>query len=311
MIDLADTLGMRINAMPWDGGGLPSILYEIYEFRQVTLDDTVCLFAEPCGEIPTAQAVVRQFERIRETVKMPVVLKLNGLSGERRKALIAARVPFVAAEQIYLPFIGAVLQERLYAEPSSREKLMPSAQLVLFSYLYQKNDKICPGKLAGRLGISAMQITRAVRQLQRLNLFEVSKDGVQVVIRGKLPHRALFEAARHYMLDPVREIVYARRERVNGLPFGGISALSEMTMLAEDAVPVFAYYGKTDYLDSERNLSDRNTQVRVEVWKYSPSPLSDKPNLADPLSVIVSLGDALGDPRVEQAAEEIYEELWR
>jgi hypothetical protein len=311
MLRLADALGVKVIAEPWAGGGLQLIMYDTYEFWQVTLDDVVCLFAEPRCEIPTVQAAARQFERIREVAGMPVALKLNELSGERRKGLIAAKVPFVATEQIYLPFMGAVLRERLYAEPTSREKLMPSAQLVLFSYLYQASGKLYPGKLTGKLAISAMQITRAVRQLQKLNLFEVSKDGVQVVIEGKLPHEALFEAANPHLLDPVRDIVYVSRDSVSNLPFGGISALAETTMLADDIVPTFAYYSKSGKLNGESNLSDCGSQVRVEVWKYAPTLLSDNPNTADPLSVIVSLGNALDDPRVEQAANEIYRKLWR
>jgi hypothetical protein len=312
MLKLADALGVKVDAEPWDGGGLQAFIYDTYAFQRVTLDDTVCLFAEPRGEIPTVKAVMRQFERIRETVKIPVVLKLTGLSGERKKALIAAKIPFVAIEQIYLPFMGVVLRERLYAEPSTRDKLMPSAQLLLFSYLYQRSGKLYPGKLTGKLGLSAMQITRAVRQLQKLNLFDVFKDGVSVVISGKLPHRTLFESAKPYLIDPVREVVHTdRNERVNRLPLGGVSVLAELTMLADDIVPTYVYYSKTDKLKGEINLSDSDRQVRVEIWKYAPILLSDKPNIADPLSVVVSLGDATHDPRVEQAVAEIFEKLWR
>jgi hypothetical protein len=311
MLDLAATLGVKVNITPWNGGGLQPLIYDAYDFRQVALDDTVCLFAEPRGEIPTVQTIARQFERIRDVVEMPVVLKLNGLSRERRKGLIAAKVPFVATEQIYLPFMGAVLQARLYAEPTSREKLMPSAQLVLFSYLYQENGKIYPGKLPDKLGVSAMQITRAVRQLQRLNLFEVTKEGVQVAIQGRLPHRALFENAKPYLLDPVREIIYfTRAEWTVNLPLGGVSALAALTMLADDIVPTYAYYSRTDKLNGESSLSDRDNQIRIEIWKYAPIVLSAKSTIADPLSVIASLDNSFNDPRIEQATEEIFGRLW-
>jgi hypothetical protein len=310
MIDLADTLGVKITTEPWEAGGLQPIIYDAYKFQRVKLDNTECLFAEPRGEIPPIQSVTRQFARIHEVYNMPVVLKLNGLSGERRRGLIAAKVPFVATEQIYLPFIGAVLREQLYTEPSSREKLTPSAQLLFFAYLYQKNRKLSPGKLTRKLAISAMQITRAVRQLQKLNLFEVWKDGVQVVIQGKMPPKTLYEAAKPYLIDPVREIVYASRDSVTGLPHSGISALSEITMLADDVVPTFAYFSKSDKLSGETRLSDRDKQIRIEIWKYTPTLLSDNPNHADLLSVITSLGNALDDPRVEQAVNEIFDKIW-
>jgi DNA-binding MarR family transcriptional regulator len=310
MLVLAETLGVKINAMPWEGAGrVPYMLVESYDFRKVTLDGMPCVFAEPRGDVPPIQTLLRHIEHIREVEPLPAVLKLNGLSGERRKALIEAKIPFVATEQIYLPFLGVALREKLYAEPKPREKLMPSTQLVLFSYLYQDAGKMYTSGLADKLGVSAMQITRAVRQLQRLNLFEVSKEGVQIVIRGKTNHRALFESADSYLLDPVREIIYVpRNERTQGLPYAGLNALSELSVLSAPLVTTLAYYNRTDKLDGENSLTDREKQVRIEVWKYSPTVLSGNTNAADPLSVIVSLRDER-DERVAQAIEEILTKI--
>ncbi|MDR1192599.1 MAG: hypothetical protein LBK98_00250 [Peptococcaceae bacterium] len=312
VLSLTDALGVEVTSVPWaDAGSLPYILEETYDFRKVTLDGTVCLFAEPRNGIPTARAVARNFERVREAEPLPVVLKTDGLSAERRKALIAARIPFVAREQIYLPFMGVVLRDKLYADPDPREKLMPSSQMLLFAYLYQDGGKMYPGKLTEKLGLSAMQITRAVRQLQKINLFDVDKDGVSVVIHGKTNHRAMFEAAEPYLLDPVRETLYVNGgEKTKDLPLAGISALSRMTMLADDNPPTYAYHSRTDKLIGENALSDREWQARVEIWKYAPALLSKDKGVADPLSVLVSMRGER-DERVRQAVEEVLGGLWR
>jgi hypothetical protein len=156
-----------------------------------------------------------------------------------------------------------------------------------------------------------MQITRAVRQLQKMNLFDVDKDGVSVVIHGKTNPRALFEAAEPYLLDPVKEILYVSdSEKTKDLPLAGISALSRMTMLADDNVLTYAYHSRTDKLVRENTLSDRERQVRVEIWKYAPALLSKDNGVADPLSVLVSLKGER-DERVQQAAEEVLGGLWR
>lgn len=311
MIYLSDTLGVKITSESWGGAErLPNMLTEGYNFRKVTLDDATCIFAEPIGDIPPVQTVLRNFERIREVEALPVVLKLNGLSGERRKALIEYRIPFVAVEQVYLPFMGVSLTERLYAEPKPREKLMPTTQLLLFAYLYQNSDKMYASGLDKRLGISAMQVTRAVRQLQKLNLVEVFKDGVQVVMRGKANHSALFESAEPYLIDPVRDIVYAPRgEGTSALPLAGLNALSEWSMLSPPTVTTLAHYSRTDKVNGANALTDREMEVRVEIWKYSPTVLSGNPNTADPLSVVVSLRDDK-DERVEQAVGEVMRKLW-
>ena len=312
MFDLTDILGVKIVSEPWEGAaGIPFFLIEIYDLHKVVLGGTQCIFAQPRGETPAVRAIVKHFQRLHDAAAMPVVLKNNVLSNERCKALIEARIPFVATGQIYLPFIGIVLQKQLYSEPKSREKLMPSAQLLLFAYLYQNNSKIFTGPMANKLEISSMQITRAVRQLQKLNFFDVYKEGVQVVISGKTNHRALFEWAAPYLLDPVREILYVPRNEVTmALPYSGLNALSEMSMLAAPQLDSRAYYSKSDKIHGENGLIDSEKQMRVEVWKYPPTLLSKQSDVADPLSVIVSLRDERNDERVNQSIEEVLKTMW-
>jgi DNA-binding MarR family transcriptional regulator len=312
MFIINEILGVSVRAEPWDKTEkLPFFLNDQYDLKKVMLDDTPCLFAGVNGKVPTVQAIRKHIERLRESERLPVVIVLNTLSAERRRVLIRERIPFVADGQIYLPFMGIALSEKLYAEAKFREKLMPSSQLLLFSYLYQNGETLYPGGMAEKFGVSAMQITRAVRQLGRLDLFEVSKDGVRVVLCGKGSRRELYEKAEPYLISPVREIVFvARGGETAGLPYAGISALSEMSMLADDSIPTYAYFSKTDKLRGENALADRDNQVRIEIWKYAPTLLSERKAVADPLSVIASLSGE-NDPRVEQAIENILKNMWR
>jgi hypothetical protein len=312
MTNLHDVLGVSVTAEPWDKAtNLPFYLNEQYKVQKVTLDNTPCLFAEVNGEVPTVQAVRKHIERIRENERLPVVLMLNTLSAGRRRVFIRERIPFIADGQVYLPFMGVALTEKLYAEAKSQEKLMPSSQLLLFTYLYQNDDKLYVSKMAEKFGLSAMQITRAVRQLQRLNLFDVTKDGVHIVLHGKDTKRVQFENAEPFLINPVREIIFAAADSIStALPYAGISALVKLSMLGDDDVPTYAYYHRTDKLSGENALSDRDNQVRVEIWKYSPTILATQDNIADPLSVLVSLRGE-NDPRVEQAVESVLENMWR
>ena len=307
-----NTIGVKVISQPWeDVGDIPYYLIETYDFYKVVMDDVHCVFAEPRGQMPTIESMTKHFLAVYATASVPVVLKANGLSGERRKALMEARIPFAAPGQIYLPFMGIVLQKQLYREPKLREKLMPSAQMLMFAYLYQNGNKMYTSPLAERIGVSLMQITRAVRQLERLGLFEVAKDGVQVVIKGKTNHRALFESAEGYLIDPVRDVVFVPQGEIKSrFPYAGISALSEITMLSAPDYPTYAYYSKTDKLHGESGLIDPETQARVEIWKYSPTALSMRRTSADPLSVIVSLKEESDDERVEQAINDVLRKMW-
>jgi hypothetical protein len=74
-------------------------------------------------------------------------------------------------------------------------------------------------------------------------------------------------------------------------------------MLAAPKVPVYTCYGSNFDLQGTDMLVD-NAQVEVEIWQYDPALLPANPGYADPLSVVVSLGN-IDEPRIEQAADEI------
>lgn len=312
MFNLAELLGIDFHAKVWNRPpGLPMFMYETYSFYRALIESAECVIAELKTETPATQGLTSHFKIIQSTLNLPVVLKLGGVSKERAKELIAARIPFITPEQAYIPFIGAFLQDKLYVEPKFKEKLMPSAQLLLFSYLYQSNSKMHTNYAAEKIGVTPMQITRAVRQLQRLNMIDVSKEGRQLLISGKLPHKELFEFATNYLIDPVNEVLYMKRSKmITSLPHAGFSAISNMTMLADSDVPTYAYYNKKEKLSGEYGLSNRDKQVRVETWKYPSNALSTDKNCADPLSVIVSIKDEWNDPRVEDAINSIKNKLW-
>ena len=313
MLDLADTFGVEMTLDVWDGADrLPYFLTDLYDIRLADIANQFCLFAEPTGLIPTVADIIKHFRQIHETSDLPVVLKLSGITTERRKATLDARIPFITGSQVYLPFMGMYFKNELYLEPSSREKLLPSAQLLLFSYLYQENSRLYTYEMAERLGVSAMQITRAVRQLQNLRLFEVSKDGVRLVVRGRTNHRALYELAAPYLVDPVRRVIYKQRDEMSDtLPQAGMTALAALSRLSGKLPETRATHVKVEALNGDTSLIDTEKQVRLEIWKYPPALLSIRSDTADPLSVITSLREERREERVEQAIEDILTQLWR
>jgi DNA-binding MarR family transcriptional regulator len=68
---------------------------------------------------------------------------------------------------------------------------------------------------AGLFGLSAMQITRAVKQLNELGLFTTYKDGTQVVIEGTDNGADLFAKAILHLMNPVRNLRPTLFEQAN------------------------------------------------------------------------------------------------
>ncbi|GHU87322.1 hypothetical protein FACS1894202_01420 [Clostridia bacterium] len=313
---IAETLGIKTNAddAPWAGvSRLQYFLADAYDFTPVTLGEVKCLFIKPKSELAAISAVKKHLGIIAEQAGVPLVLDTPTLGAKQRKALIAARIPFVVdGNQLYLPFLGAALQER-YVNPEKRvETLSPTAQLVLFHYLYQNEREMYISGLAELFGVSSMQITRAVKQLAALELITTRKDGVQIVIAGTAYDAALFEKSKPHLLNPVRRRFYVDNDALPpNLPFAGETALGEYTMLAPPRMTVYAYDGKIGDLQGTDTLVDLDAQTQVEVWRYSPTVLSQKDGVADPLSLWTTITNNNGDPRLDMAKEELLAEIWR
>jgi DNA-binding MarR family transcriptional regulator len=214
--------------------------------------------------------------------------------------------------QLYLPFLGAALQERYVNRPQNADMLSPTAQLVLFHCLYQNEREMYISGLAELLGVSAMQITRAVKQLAALGLIITRKDGVQIVIAGTDGSSILFEKAKPHLLNPVRKRFYVDNDALPpNLPFAGETAHGEYTMLAPPRMTVRAYDGKIGDLQGTDTLVDLDMQTQVEVWRYSPTLLSRKVGVADPLSLWAAITNETDGPRLDMAKEELLAEIWR
>jgi len=309
---ITDTLGIDACADQWGGAGrLPYYLIDRYEFKRVALDNVPCLFMKPKGELDTLNAIKKHIRKVHEEEPLPVVLELNGVTAWRRKSLIAARIPFAAPEcQLYLPFLGIALNERYTSEAPFGETLMPSSQLLLFYYLYQDKQELHTGGTAEMFGFSAMQISRAIKQLVMLGLVSVRKEGVRIIISSEENHRELFERAMPFIMNPVRKKKYIWYGNLPvGLPLSGYSALSELTMLGSPTKETFAYFGKVGDLIGIDELIDSGKQAEVEIWRYCPTVLSSRPGIADTLSIIASI-HPFEDERVEQSVEGLFSELW-
>jgi hypothetical protein len=138
----------------------------------------------------------------------------------------------------------------------------------------------------------------------------VRKNGVNIILCRKESARDLFERSRPHLLNPIRKKIYVEHGNVpNQLSLSGLTALSELTMLSVSQAKTVAYYGKVTDLTGTDTLIDDNEQAGVEIWRYDPLLLSDKPGIVDPLSLAASL-QTVEDERVEQAVEDILTNLW-
>lgn len=309
---LEQTLKIKVRYRNWDKAGkLPYMIIDRFDFRLAWLDDFKVLFVYSKGEPDQLSTLKKQIGHIKKVAGIPVVLILDRIDARRKQQLIDAGTPFVVPnQQIYLPFLGIVLQERYIKEYTADKGLMPSSELLLLYYIKNGCKTMYMNDATKALGFSAMTISRAIRQLEALQLIKSYKEGVNKVITSELKGKALFDTARTKLSSPVRKTVYIDlSDKADGLPMAGYYALSEYSLLNPPQVKYFAAKNIPVWATgTSPTLLDSDEQIGLEVWNYDPLLLANNKKVCL-LPLVLSLQDD-PDERVQQAIDEALEQYW-
>lgn len=303
-------LGLRVTRQSWEHlQKMPYYIQDRFTIEKAILGNMETLFLYPKIEIDHTAALQKHIARIQKAETIPAVIVLPSMSRYRRDAFVEARIPFVVpGKQLYLPFIGTYMQERLDSENVKLEKFQPAAQVLFFYYLYQGEKDMYISNAVKDLGYSAMSMSRAAKQLVQTGFFVESKNGVQKVLTGTVQGRELFNSVRPALINPVRRRTSVKRTDLNNeYILAGDSAIAKQTMLNDSMFRCYAVAGKQKLVEFPYAL-DANTDVVVELWKYDPTLLS-KNGIVDPLSLVMSFEDEK-DERVQNAIEELMDALW-
>lgn len=307
---IENVLGVKVTYKQWQyTDKMPFFILDRYDIQKVSIDRIDTLFLYLKTDMDHVGTIQKHIARVQKEEHLPAVLVLERVNRYRRDALINAKIPFVVpAKQLYLPFMGTVLQERFDSDDVKLEKFTPVTQVLFFYYIYQSQKSLYTSQAVKDLGYSAMSITRAVKQLVQTGFFEETKDGVQKILTGTLEKRALYEQLRHLLIDSVRKRVYVLKDHIDDrFCIAGDSALARLTMLSE---PSFACYAVDSKYQPKHypDMNDPEHYASVELWKYDPNILGHK-GIADPLSLAASKNDC-SDERVEESVDELLEMFW-
>lgn len=303
-------LGLSVSRQPWEHlQKMPYYIQDRFTIEKVALGNIATLFIYPKTELDHTAALQKHIARIQKAESIPVVIVLLSMSRYRRDAFVEARIPFVVPDkQLYLPFMGTYMQERLDSEEVKLEKFQPATQVLFFYYLYQGKKDMYMSNAVKDLGYSAMTISRAAKQLVQTGFFTESKNGVQKVLTGTVQGRELFYSVRPALINPVRRRTSVKKTELNNeYILAGDTAIAKQTMLNDSMFRCYAVVGKKKITELPYAM-DANSDVVVELWKYNPTLLS-KNGIVDPLSLAMSFEDE-EDERVQDAIEELLNNLW-
>ena len=283
---LDKVLGVKVTYDDVEFKHLPNFIATRYRLQMVSMNEQKMIFLYPKTELEQIEVLKKHIARIQKNENLPVVLVLKELSFRQKEYLIREKIPFIVdGKQIYLPFMAVYLQERCSAEKKTREEMLPSAQMLLLHFIYGG--------------------------AQELSTSQAAKVGVQRIMQAEDSPKTLFQKAGDMLLNPIKRTVYIPKELVGTeLLESGYSALAEYSMLNTPNVRCYAAERISQWKDVMTNsLQNSLVQVALEMWRYNPRKLSTR-NIVDELSLALALRED-ADERVEEAVEEMLNELWR
>lgn len=294
-----------------DFSNLSRLLIDKYKYALVELSGVKFLSITPLYDLPTIPTLAKQVKTIQKAKGLPVVYHSNNISPSKMKGLLKHQIPFIVdMKQVYLPFLGTYLQAVAEREVNASDVLSLPAQLLAMMYFYTNETYLYIKQAVEFLPYSAMSITRAVRELEAIDLFYVSKQKQSNILHSQLSKRELFDELFDSFASPIWKSGYIDNEDITqAMVLAGEDALAEKSMLANVLPVKYALYRKNfDESLLKRELIDAQKQSELQLWSYEPLLFSQS-NIPDPISIKLSLKN-VHDERVEQAIDILMDEVW-
>ena len=292
--------------------GLPLFMTSAYDFYTLKIGGEEMLLAVPVEDI-NLSSLRKQHKRIELLTGMRCILYMKNMTYYSRDRMIEENIPFVwEGKQIYIPHLGMALNSNSRSELPYCTRISFLTQKLLLTALYQQWEGMNVTGAASALGVSKMSVSRCYDELEALELPELRKNNRTRTLTCQ-EKRVFWDSIQPILIDPVISRI-SLRQNVKGYPVGGISALAEYSMLADDPYPTYAL--------TKRDIG------RIDIGRNSLIPPGETPGCVihkvgywidfedgmkmDPLSIALSISEEdRHDPRVEQAIEEMLEEyVW-
>ena len=308
---LKENIDDNVKIKPWNEKNIfPVFIRDAYIFYEMMLLKTPCLLMEAQNEMPGIDNIQKHINQIRNLTDRHIVLLYKEITRYRRKSLIRNRISFMVEDgQIYLPFLGLVLNKVQENVDSEMKHFTTSAQIAYLYFLYHKDDVLSVTEFAKKLGLTNMTASRALNDLYHANLITYKTGGKTGRNKEykRIPDSDYYFKGRAYLKSPVRKSIYVMTKPLGALT-AGLDALAKLSILNPPNHPVTAV-GRKQFdthkfeIIENRDLIKDVPLMEVQLWDYDPNLFSDKHHV-DPLSLYVSLKEDM-DERIEQALEEV------
>lgn len=298
---IKNTLGLHVDIQTWnDGNTLPDELKDGKEYFLMEMCGIRCLVVKIAASDFQLSAFQRQSRKIQEYCNYPQVICFDRITAYQRKCMIENKQAFIVPDnQLYMPFLGILLQEHFKAQAIAGRQLTAMAQYILLFFLYDITQKYHSKlEISQELGINLMNVTRGVQELEELSLLITRKKGRSSMVSLLHSKQETLEAARNYLRDPIQRRMFVEQEKwLLDLPMAG-REVNENSSYPVRAMEKKAYLEAANKIKSvDPNWDIGVDYMELQVWRYDPVKFTDGKTV-DSISLTLSL---LGDS--EEAVE--------
>lgn len=261
----------------------------------------------------TVAAMKKQQKKYEEVMQCPVAYEIEIDSVSMRNAMVKNGIAFINLPgNVYLPFLGIVLQDVYKKQFVKADKMMPATQMVFLELYYMDDgESVLKSEVAKKLNLTKTTITRCTAQLEQMGLITQNKSGVEIWVMRKGTRKEYYRNAQKYLINPVQKTITVSREEIKeyGLE-AGESALSKKTELNPPNIEELAIYKGAEIIEQlelrDSRYEEHSKCARLQLWKYDPSHFA-KNGIVDSISLACTFKDN-EDERIEMCIEELLEE---
>lgn len=283
---MKNTLGLSVKITAWDDiNTLPDELKSEKEFSIMEVLGISCLVISVKNSDFQLSTFQKQSRLIQQFCPLTQVICFDRINSYQRKCLIENNQAFIVPDnQIYLPFVGMVLQERFKAASLAGTVLTAMAQYILLFFIFDTTqDYHSKLEISQKLDINLMNVTRGVQELEELSLVETRKKGRSSMVSLVHSKQETLENCRDYLRNPVQRIEY-----VKPLPWMNELPLAKEARVIEKK----EFLERADQLEMvDPNWAKQDEYVKLLVWRYDSTRVTNDKTL-DPISLALSsMGD--------------------
>ena len=310
---IEQVLHQQVEILPYEQvGDFPLSIQKNYDLYQMLFAGVNCILAAPIEEkrLSELRSHHRSIERISGRKCVLYLKKLNSYS---RDKMIEEGIPFVwENKQVYMPFVGILLQENELRTLKPCRDISFLTQRFLLKAIYEDWNFLSVTAAADKMNVSKMSISRVYDEIEDLMIPVMEKKGRTrryIKIGDK---RTVWNAVEPFLRYPLVKEYFLQDIPAGNMMKSGISALSAMSMLGDNAWPTYAVskYQVREYGILQIRQVPRGENPVCVVQELGYCIPFRKAAVIDPLTTFLLLRKD-EDPRVEKALEEMLEEyVW-